>query len=155
MLCLDGGRGQRQRLTSQGRRRLRRGPGEPEEAGQHPLLHQRLEVWRLLRLRLAHEVRDQPLADCEIHPGEADQELGGLRGAVTVALSEPRNVLHRVPRLTQAQAAESKAAGGGGQFLDVPHGQLEDVRLLQFADIVHLSLEAARHDLLSNDNVNI
>ena len=100
-------------------------------------------------------MRDQPLTYCDINTREADQELGGLGGAVAVALSEPRNVLHRVPRLTQAQTAESEAAGGGGQLLDVPHSQLEDVRLLQLADILSLSLEAASHDLLRNNNVNI
>ena len=95
---------------------------------------------------------DQPLTQPHIHPGEAEQELGSLGGAVAVALSEPRNVLHRVPRLTQAQAAESEAAGGGRQLLDVPHGQLQDVRLLELADVLPLCLEAAGHDVLCEDN---
>ena len=71
---------------------------------------------------------------------------------MAVALSEPRNVLHRVPRLTQAQATESEAAGRGGQLLDVPHSQLEDVGLFQLADVLPLGLEAAGHDVLCQDN---
>ena len=81
------------------------GRGEVDEAGDHPLLYEGLErggrgrtVQSLeRRRRTGHQVGDQPLTHPEVHPGQADEELGGLLDTAGVALPELAQLFHRAP----------------------------------------------------------
>ena len=47
--------------------------------------------------RPCHEVRDQPLSQPHVHPGQTEEELSGLLDTAGVALSELSHLLHRAP----------------------------------------------------------
>ncbi|KAL1123423.1 hypothetical protein AAG570_002503 [Ranatra chinensis] len=132
-----GGRGERHRVEGRGRSRgrpgvLRRGGGGRRDAdgeGARPVVELDEPV-----PQVGHELG----AQLDVHAGGGGEALGHLGGARRVARPE-------AVRLGQGAGRQAPLLL---QFVQVLDRQLQDVSLLQFADVLPFGLEGAHHELL-------